>query len=82
MLRGMTSKFRTHRVCIFSVGLSCYDWSDFQAVPMQAILFNKPRTGFNVMSASDAVGMGLELNIRYFLCACAMHPWNSRTPYS
>ena len=30
----------------------------------QATLFNKPRTGFNVMSASDAVGMGLNLNIR------------------
>jgi len=32
---------------------------------VQASLFNKPRTGFNVMSASDAVGMGLNLNIRY-----------------
>ena len=31
---------------------------------LQATLFNRPRTGFNVMAASDAVGMGLNLNIR------------------
>ena len=32
---------------------------------LQATLFNRPRTGFNVMAASDAVGMGLNLNIRW-----------------
>ncbi|KAK9809601.1 hypothetical protein WJX73_006619 [Symbiochloris irregularis] len=29
----------------------------------QAALFNTPRTGFNILAASDAVGMGLNLNI-------------------
>ena len=32
---------------------------------MQAALFNTPRTGVNVLAASDAVGMGLNLNIRF-----------------
>ena len=31
----------------------------------QATLFNRPRTGFSVLAASDAVGMGLNLNIRW-----------------
>jgi ATP-dependent RNA helicase SUPV3L1/SUV3 len=31
---------------------------------LQASLFNTPRTGYNVLSASDAVGMGLNLAIR------------------
>ncbi|KAK9917692.1 hypothetical protein WJX75_007248 [Coccomyxa subellipsoidea] len=35
-----------------------------EARTQQATLFNRPRTGFNVMAASDAVGMGLNLNIR------------------
>jgi ATP-dependent RNA helicase SUPV3L1/SUV3 len=35
-----------------------------QARTQQATLFNGPRTGFNVLAASDAVGMGLNLNIR------------------
>lgn len=30
----------------------------------QALLFNKPRSGVNVLAASDAVGMGLNLAIR------------------
>lgn len=30
----------------------------------QAMLFNKPRSGFNLLCASDAIGMGLNLNIR------------------
>ena len=30
----------------------------------QAVLFNTARTGYNVLAASDAVGMGLNLNIR------------------
>ncbi len=36
---------------------------------VQATLFNAPRTGFSVLAASDAVGMGLNLNIR---CAFTM----------
>ncbi|BDA48563.1 ATP-dependent RNA helicase SUV3L, mitochondrial [Coccomyxa sp. Obi] len=35
-----------------------------EARTAQATLFNAPRTGFNVLAASDAVGMGLNLNIR------------------
>ncbi len=31
---------------------------------MQARLFNDPDSGYNVLVASDAVGMGLNLNIR------------------
>lgn len=30
----------------------------------QAQLFNRPRTGINVLAASDAIGMGLNLNIK------------------
>lgn len=43
---------------------------------MQATLFNAPRTGFNVMAASDAIGMGLNLNIRYATRPC--HVWMSQ----
>ena len=47
---------------------------------MQAGLFNKPRTGFNVMSASDAVGMGLNLNIRCLISASASYPHHCNNP--
>ena len=36
-----------------------------EARSQQALLFNTARTGYNVLSASNAVGMGLNLNIRY-----------------
>lgn len=36
----------------------------FGMVCMQAKLFNDPDNQFSVMVASDAVGMGLNLNIR------------------
>ena len=29
------------------------------------MLFNTARTGYNVLAASDAIGMGLNLNIKY-----------------
>ena len=35
-----------------------------EARSQQALLFNTARTGYNVLSASNAVGMGLNLNIR------------------
>ncbi len=35
-----------------------------QARTQQASLFNTPKSGFNVLAASDAIGMGLNLNIR------------------
>lgn len=35
-----------------------------EARSQQAALFNAPRSGFSVLAASDAVGMGLNLNIR------------------
>ncbi len=35
-----------------------------EARSQQAVLFNKPRSGYSVLAASDAVGMGLNLNIR------------------
>lgn len=48
---------------------------------LQATLFNRPRTGFNVMAASDAVGMGLNLNIRWAAlahpCILAMHKFST-----
>ena len=31
---------------------------------MQARLFNEPESGYDVLVASDAIGMGLNLNIR------------------
>lgn len=46
-----------------------FSWQVYGALPPesrahQAKLFNTMRTGFNVLVASDAVGMGLNLNIR------------------
>lgn len=35
-----------------------------EARTAQALLFNTPRTGRNVLVASDAIGMGLNLGIR------------------
>ena len=40
-----------------------------EARTAQAVLFNTPRTGRNVLVASDAIGMGLNLGIR---CAGAL----------
>ena len=45
-------------------------WQVYGALPpesraQQAVLFNTDRTGYNVLAASDAVGMGLNLNIRW-----------------
>jgi ATP-dependent RNA helicase SUPV3L1/SUV3 len=31
----------------------------------QAKIFNAPDTGYDVLVASDAIGMGLNLNIKY-----------------
>lgn len=41
-----------------------------EARAQQAALFNAPRTGFNVLVASDAIGMGLNLNIRSACKTC------------
>ncbi len=32
--------------------------------PLQAVLFNDPNSGYDVLVASDAIGMGLNLNIK------------------
>lgn len=37
------------------------------------MLFNKKGSGFNVMAASDAVGMGLNLNIRCPISIMSIH---------
>ena len=47
-----------HRCCVV------YGALPPEARSQQAALFNTPRSGFNVLAASDAVGMGLNLNIR------------------
>jgi hypothetical protein len=35
------------------------------ATVLQARLFNNPASGVNVLIASDAIGLGLNFNIRY-----------------
>ncbi|KAL4857153.1 DExH-box ATP-dependent RNA helicase DExH16 [Chlorella vulgaris] len=47
-----------HRCCVV------YGALPPNARQLQAALFNASRTGFNVLAASDAVGMGLNLSIR------------------
>ena len=37
----------------------------------QAALFNDPDSGYDVLVATDAIGMGLNLNIRRVVFACA-----------
>jgi ATP-dependent RNA helicase SUPV3L1/SUV3 len=40
----------------------------------QARLFNTPGTGFNVLVATDAIGMGLNLNIRRVIFSTLLKP--------
>ena len=40
----------------------------------QARLFNEPDTGFDILVASDAIGMGLNLNIRRIIFHTAVKP--------
>jgi ATP-dependent RNA helicase SUPV3L1/SUV3 len=37
-------------------------------------LFNEPDTGFDILVASDAIGMGLNLNIRRIIFHTAVKP--------
>ncbi|EFN55101.1 hypothetical protein CHLNCDRAFT_135006 [Chlorella variabilis] len=57
-LRQEIEGYGQHRCCVV------YGALPPDARQLQASLFNTPRTGFNVLAASDAVGMGLNLAIR------------------
>ena len=46
---------------------------------MQARLFNDDNTGYDVLVASDAIGMGLNLNIRRIVFHTAIKTGNGRT---
>lgn len=65
-----------HRCCVV------YGALPPEARSQQAALFKTPRSGFNVLAASDAVGMGLNLNIRCGPTFRAVdghaQPWHAR----
>ena len=44
----------------------------------QARLFNEPDTGYDILVASDAIGMGLNLNIRRIIFHTAVKPGYGR----
>ena len=48
-----------------------------EARAAQARLFNDPNSGFDVLVASDAIGMGLNLSIKRVVFE-AMHKWNGK----
>ena len=56
-------------MCLYQV----YGALPSDARSRQALLFNTPRTGFNTLVASDAIGMGLNLNIRWALFIISVH---------
>lgn len=57
-LRATVEAATQHRCCVV------YGALPPEARTGQAALFNTPRSGYSVLAASDAVGLGLNLNIR------------------
>ena len=57
-LRASVEDLTSHRCCILYGGLPP------TARAAQALAFNTPRSGYSVLASSDAIGMGLNLNIK------------------